>query len=150
MCHVNCFICVCFYVYSPVFTKWVTHPPLFLHVILSLHLPLPSCGVATEHSVSRRINRAPSSLILHQFICPSPPKSLVLIRHVHIRGRGDAFMIIHPPSPPLIMAALDVHPLRTRHLALTLFGLAVCITTLFNGLFRGAEGVGCRRGQETF
>lgn len=59
-------------------------------------------------------------------------------------------MIIHPPSLPLIMAALDVHPLCTRHLALTLFGLAVCITTLFNGLFRGAEGVGCRRGQETF
>lgn len=89
-------------------------------------------------------------LLLSSFIHSSPPKSLVLIRHVHIRGRGDAFMIIHPPFPPLIMAALDVHPLRTRHLALTLFGLAVCITTLFNGLFRGAEGVGCRRGQETF
>lgn len=38
------------------------------------------------------------------------------------------------------MAALDAHPLRTRHLALALFGLTVCITTLFNGLFRGAGG----------
>lgn len=53
-------------------------------------------------------------------------------------------MIIHPPSPPLIMAALDAHPLCTRHLALTLFGLTVCITTLFNGLFRGAGGTGGR------
>lgn len=48
------------------------------------------------------------------------------------------------------MAALDAHPLHTRHLALTLFGLTVCITTLFNGLFRGAEGAGGRGGQETF
>lgn len=47
------------------------------------------------------------------------------------------------------MAALDAHPLRTRHLALALFGLTVCITTLFNGLFKkGAEGGG--EGQETF
>lgn len=51
-------------------------------------------------------------------------------------------MIIHPPSPPLVMAALEAHPLRTRHLALALLGLTVCITTLFNGLFRGAEGAG--------
>lgn len=52
------------------------------------------------------------------------------------------------------MAALDAHPLRTRHLALALFGLTVCITTLFNGLFRGAGGAGGagegRGGQETF
>ncbi len=59
-------------------------------------------------------------------------------------------MIIHPPSPPLVMAALDAHPLRTRHLALALFGLTVCITALFNGLFRGAEGAGGRGEQETF
>lgn len=49
------------------------------------------------------------------------------------------------------MAALDAHPLRTRHLALALFGLTVCITTLFNGLFRGAGGgAGGAWGQETF
>lgn len=59
-------------------------------------------------------------------------------------------MIIHPPYPPLVMAALDAHSLYTRHLALALFGLTVCITTLFNGLFTGVEGVGGRRGQETF
>ena len=84
------------------------------------------------------------------FICSFPPWSLVLIRHVHIRGSGDAFMIIHPPSPPIVIAALDAHPLCTRHLALALFGLTVCITILFNGLFRGAGGAGGRGGQETF
>lgn len=54
-------------------------------------------------------------------------------------------MIIHPLSPPLVMAALDTHPLRSQHLARTLLRFTVCITTLFNGLFRGAEvggGVG--------
>lgn len=75
---------------------------------------------------------APFTLILFPSTLPSPPRSLVLIRHVHIRGRGDAFMIIHPPYPPLIMAALDAH---LRHLALALFSPIVCITTLFNGLF---------------
>lgn len=117
--------------------------PTSPQVVASLRLSLPSCGVATEHSAGREINKsAPFPLILHPSILPSPPRSLVLIRHVHIRRRGDAFMIIHPPSPPLIMAALDAHPLCTRHLALTLLGLTVCITTLFNGLFRGAEGAG--------
>lgn len=56
-------------------------------------------------------------------------------------------MIIHPPSPPLVMAALDAHPLRSRHLALALFGLAVCITMLFNGLFTGAGGGGSGAGK---
>lgn len=57
-------------------------------------------------------------------------------------------MIIHPAAPPHIMAALDAHPLCTRHLALALFGLTVCITTLFNGLFRRAGGVGGREGRK--
>lgn len=77
-------------------------------------------------------------VILGLLVCLVPPRSLVLIRRVHIRGRGDAFMIIHPP---LVMAALDTHPLRSQHLALTLLTVTVCITTLFNGLFRGAEVV---------
>lgn len=59
-------------------------------------------------------------------------------------------MIIHPPSLPLIMAALDTHPLHARHLAFALFRFYVCITTLFNGLLRGAEEAGERGGQETF
>lgn len=42
------------------------------------------------------------------------------------------------------MAALDTHPLRSQHLARTLLRFTVCITTLFNGLFRGAGvGGGC-------
>lgn len=56
-------------------------------------------------------------------------------------------MIIHPPQPPLIMAALDAHPLRTRHLALSLFSITVCITALPNG---SGVGVGVLVGQETF
>lgn len=57
-------------------------------------------------------------------------------------------MIIHPLSPPLVMAALDTHPLRSQHLALTLLTFTVCITTLFNGLFRGAEvGGGGKQGR---
>lgn len=46
-------------------------------------------------------------------------------------------MIIHPPYPPLIMAALDAH---LRHLALALFSPIVCITTQFNGLFSRSWG----------
>lgn len=116
----------------------------------------PSCGMVTKHSAGEWINRAtPFPIIPRLFICLVPPRSLVLIRHVHIRGRGDAFMIIHPLSPPLVMAALDTHPLRSQHLALTLLRFTVCITTLFNGLFRGAEvgGGGCgetKQGRENF
>lgn len=112
------------------------------------------CSIATSHvfvpcfhpSRPCRLQRqsawliskaAPLPRILYPSTSPSSPRSLVLIRHVHIRGRGDAFMIIHPPYQPLIMAALDAQPIRTRHLASALFSPTFCITTLFNGLFKG-------------
>ena len=98
------------------------------------------------------ISRAsPFPFILYPPIPPSPPRSLVLIRHVHIRGRGDAFMIIHPSYPPPIMAALDTHPLRTRHLAFGLFSLIVCITThCLMDFLGGVVGAECQGGQATF
>lgn len=92
----------------------------------------------TEYSQSVKLLPYFSSFI-HLFFHPTP-RSLILIRHVHIRGRGDAFMIIYPSYPLFIMAALEAHPLRTRHLALALFNLTLCVTTLFNGLL----GEGCR------
>lgn len=51
-------------------------------------------------------------------------------------------MIIHPSSPPLVMAALDAHLLHSQHLTLAFLTLTVSIATLLNGLFKGAEGGG--------
>lgn len=95
----------------------------------------PSGGTVTEPWAGGGLIERLLPIILRLLACLVPPRSLVLIRRVRIRGRGDAFMIIHPLSPPLVMAALDTHPLRSQHLALTLLTFTVCITTLFNGLF---------------
>lgn len=61
-------------------------------------------------------------------------------------------MIIHPPSPPLVMAALDAHPLAPdTWLSLFLdlvFALQHCLMCSLEGM-RGL-GTGGRGGQETF